>query len=462
MARDLRVVLIKLADRHHNLQTMAAVRADKRRRIARETLEIYAPIASRLGSQQALTRSCRIFPSISSIQCARACWREPSMPRAATGASCCRGFSTASRASCARRQHRRAQVFGREKSLYSIYRKMLDKRLSFSQVLDVYGFRVARHRRADCLPHARVHCTRCTSLCQENSRTTSPSRSPTATSRLHTTLIGPHGTPFELQIRTEAMDNLAQEGIASHWLYKDSEARSVPNCSRRRPPGSTRCSTCRVRAGESSEFFEHVKVDLFPHEIYVFTPKGKIIALPRGATPVDLAYAVHTDIGNHSRCRATSISTLMPLVDGAHERRSRRDRDRRRRPSRALAWLEHGQDRPRAQQDPPLPEDRHTTTSRRLLGEKMLDQELRALGVVASEVPVSSWKNVLRDSGNKLIKEVYTDIGLGFRIAGVVARRLLAREEARTGDRQATRLAGHPRHRRHGRAVRPVLPADSR
>jgi guanosine-3',5'-bis(diphosphate) 3'-pyrophosphohydrolase len=138
MARDLRVVLIKLADRHHNLQTMAAVRADKRRRIARETLEIYAPIANRLGLNK-LFASCRISRSSSSIRCARAFWRARSRRRVATGASCCREFSKASPASCAR-PGIEARVFGREKSLYSIYRKMLDKHLSFSQVLDVYGF----------------------------------------------------------------------------------------------------------------------------------------------------------------------------------------------------------------------------------------------------------------------------------------------------------------------------------
>jgi guanosine-3',5'-bis(diphosphate) 3'-pyrophosphohydrolase len=188
---------------------------------------------------------------------------------------------------------------------------MLDKRLSFSQVLDVYGFRVSC---ATCPPpiSRSGHCTGCTSRCRASSRTTSPIPKPNGYQSLHTTLIGPHGTPFELQIRTEAMENVAQEGIASHWLYKDSEHFGV-DLQQKTTKWFHSLLDLQSANSESSEFFEHVKVDLFPHEIYVFTPKGKIIALPRGATAVDLAYAVHTDIGNH--CVAAHINFKpMPLI----------------------------------------------------------------------------------------------------------------------------------------------------
>ncbi|HPP47972.1 MAG TPA: TGS domain-containing protein, partial [Accumulibacter sp.] len=243
---------------------------------------------------------------------------------------------------------------------------------------------------------------------------------------LHTTLIGPHGTPFELQIRTESMDNLAQEGIASHWLYKDSEAFSA-DLQEKTTYWFHSLLDLQSSAGNTSEFFEHVKVDLFPHEIYVFTPKGRIIALPRGATPIDLAYAVHTDIGN--QCAAAKINFSLAPLNTELTNGDRVEIVTAADAHPETSWLSHvktGRARSKIRHFlKTSPQDESTA-----LGEKMLDQELRALGVAASEVPVSSWKNVLRDSGNKLIKEVYTDIGLGFRLAGVVARRLLAREES--------------------------------
>jgi guanosine-3',5'-bis(diphosphate) 3'-pyrophosphohydrolase len=423
MARDLRVVLIKLADRHHNLQTMAAMRPEKRRRIARETLEIYAPIANRLGLNklyhelQDLSFEL-IFPMRArvlarALKAARGNRREV-LSRILDGIN--------------RRLHDAgidARTFGREKSLYSIYRKMLEKRLSFSQVLDVYGFRVLVADQTTCYVALGVlHGLYKPVPGKFKDYIAIPK--PNGYQSLHTTLIGPHGTPFELQIRTEAMDNLAQEGIASHWLYKDSEHFGA-ELQQKTSTWFHSLLDLQSASDESGDFLEHVKVDLFPHEIYVFTPKGKIIALPRGATVVDLAYAVHSDIGNH--CVAANINFQpMPLVtELTNGDRVEIVTAADAHPS--LAWLNTVKTgRARSKIRHYLKSVQHDEST--LLGEKMLDQELRALGVAASELPVSSWKNVLRDSGNKLIKEVYTDIGLGFRLAGVVARRLLAREDA--------------------------------
>ena len=423
MARDLRVVLIKLADRHHNLQTMAAVRADKRRRIARETLEIYAPIASRLGLnklfQELQDLSFQLIYPVRArvlgraLKAARGNRREL-LSRILEGIK-----GKLSEDGIV------AEVFGREKSLYSIYRKMLDKRLSFSQVLDVYGFRVVV---------GDVPAAYWTLGSLDGMYKPVPGKlkdyiaipKPNGYQSLHTTLIGPHGTPFELQIRTEAMDKVAQEGIASHWRYKDGEDFGV-DLQQKTTTWFHSLLDLQSSAGDTYEFFEHVKVDLFPHEIYVFTPRGKIIALPRGATPVDLAYAVHTDIGNHAVAAQINFS-LMPLTtELTNGDRVEIVTAADAHPS--AAWLTHvktGRARSKIRHFLKTAHNDESTA----LGEKMLDQELRALGVAASEVPVSSWKSVLRDSGNKLIKEVYADIGLGFRIAGVVARRLLAREEA--------------------------------
>jgi GTP pyrophosphokinase/guanosine-3',5'-bis(diphosphate) 3'-pyrophosphohydrolase len=422
MARDLRVVLIKLADRQHNLQTMSAVRPDKRRRIARETLEIYAPIANRLGLNKLFRELQDLSFQLIYPMRARVLGRAL---KAARGnrrellSGILEGLENK-----LRHDGIAARVVGREKSLYSIYRKMLDKRLSFSQVLDVYGFRVL----VSDIPTAYLSLGALHALYKPvpgKFKDYIAIPKPNGYQSLHTTLIGPHGTPFELQIRTESMDNVAQEGVASHWLYKDSEDFGA-DLQQKTTTWFHSLLDLQSTAGDSSEFFEHVKVDLFPHEIYVFTPKGRIIALPRGATPIDLAYAVHTDIGNH--CVAAQINFhLMPLnTELTNGDRVEIVTAADAHPNAVwLGFVKTGRARSKIRHYLKTSHQDESTA----LGEKMLDQELRALGVAASEVPVSSWKNVLRDSGNKLIKEVYADIGLGFRLAGVVARRLLARDD---------------------------------
>ena len=423
MARDLRVVLIKLADRHHNLQTMSAVRADKRRRIARETLEIYAPIANRLGLNKLYHELQDLSFQLIYPMRARVLGRALKAARGNRRELLSRILDGINRK--LQDVGIEARVFGREKSLYSIYRKMLDKRLSFSQVLDVYGFRVlVSEVPTTYLALGALHGLYKPVPGKFKDYIAIPK--PNGYQSLHTTLIGPHGTPFELQIRTEAMENVAQEGIASHWLYKDSEEFGA-DLQQKTTKWFHSLLDLQSATDESGDFLEHVKVDLFPHEIYVFTPKGKIFALPRGATAVDLAYAVHSDIGNH--CVAANINfKSMPLVtELTNGDRVEIVTAADAHPS--LAWLSSVKTgRARSKIRHYLKSAQHDEST--ALGEKMLDQELRALGVVASELPVSSWKNVLRDSGNKLIREVYTDIGLGFRLAGVVARRLLAREDA--------------------------------
>jgi len=430
MARDLRVVLIKLSDRRHNLQTMAALRAEKRRRIARETLEIYAPIANRLGLNKLFGELQDLSFHLIYPMRARVLARALKAARGNRRELLSRILAGIKKKLTAHGID--AQVFGREKSLYSIYRKMLDKHLSFSQVLDVYGFRVVVQDIATTyLALGALHALYKPVPGKFKDYIAIPK--PNGYQSLHTTLIGPHGTPFELQIRTEAMDNVAQEGIASHWLYKDSVTLGA-DLQQKTSKWFHSLLDLQSSAGNSSEFLEHVKVDLFPHEIYVFTPKGKIIPLPRGATAIDLAYAVHTDIGNHSVAAQINFTPLPLTTELTNGDRVEIVTAAEAHPS--LSWLSHVKTgRARNKIRHYLKTAQHDEST--ALGEKMLDQELRALGVVASEVPVSSWKNVLRDSGNKLIKEVYTDIGLGFRMAGVVARRLLARDDNRPANEKA-------------------------
>ncbi|MDQ5942196.1 MAG: diphosphokinase / guanosine-3,5-bis(diphosphate) 3-diphosphatase, partial [Pseudomonadota bacterium] len=298
MARDLRVVLIKLADRLHNLQTMSAVRADKRRRIATETLEIYAPIANRLGLNKIFRElqdlSFQLIHPLRARVIGRALKaahgnRRELLTRIQDNVNVKMTSSGVA-----------AKVFGREKSLYSIYRKMEEKRLSFSQVLDIYGFRVVVRDIPTCyLALGALHSLYKPVPGKFKDYIAIPKVN--GYQSLHTTLIGPYGTPIEVQIRTEEMHHVAQEGVASHWIYKDAEQSGADL---QMKTAKWLQSLLELQSGtrDSAEFLEHVKIDLFPDEVYIFTPKGQIMELPRGATAVDFAYMVHTDIGN--RCVA--------------------------------------------------------------------------------------------------------------------------------------------------------------
>lgn len=434
MARDLRVVLIKLADRLHNLQTMAAIRAEKRRRIARETLEIYAPIANRLGLN-------KLFRELQDISFELIHPRRAGVLRKALRAARGNRRELLKRilediGECMRKAQIEAQVFGREKSVYSIYRKMVEKHLSFSQVLDIYGFRVVVDSVPNCyLALGILHALYKPVPGKFKDYIAIPKGN--GYQSLHTTLIGPYGTPIEVQIRTESMHRVAQEGVASHWLYKDGDQAGV-DLQRQTHKWFQSLLDLQNSSGDSAEFFENVKVDLFPDEVYVFTPKGKIMSLPRGATAVDFAYMVHTDVGN--RCVAARINyELMPLrtelangdqveiVTAAHAN-----------PNPAwLSYVKTGRARSKIRHF--LKTMQHEESA--ALGETMLDQELRALGVDPADVPVASWDGLVRDAGNKSMKEIHTDIGLGRRLAAVVARRLLAQEGAAHPEEDAPRPA---------------------
>jgi guanosine-3',5'-bis(diphosphate) 3'-pyrophosphohydrolase len=320
MARDLRVVLIKLADRLHNLQTMSAVRADKRRRIATETLEIYAPIANRLGLNKifrelqdlsfALIHPLRAKVIARALKSARGNRREllTRIVDNVNGKMIDAGVA--------------ARVFGREKSLYSIYRKMEEKRLSFSQVLDIYGFRVVVCDIPTCyLAMGALHSLYKPIPGKFKDYIAIPKVN--GYQSLHTTLIGPYGTPVEVQIRTEEMHHVAQEGVASHWIVQGFRADFGADLQVKTHKWLQSLLELQSGTRDSAEFLEHVKIDLFPDEVYVFTPKGQIMELPRGATAVDFAYMVHTDIGNC--CVAARINhELMPLAYRTEERRSGR------------------------------------------------------------------------------------------------------------------------------------------
>src|SRR5574343_1688031 len=401
MARDLRVVLIKLADRQHNLQTMSAMRADKRARIARETLEIYAPIALRLGLNK-LYRELQ-DTSFQLIHPHRA-------EVLAKALSAARGnrkelLTQILNGITEKLEHEglKSEVFGREKSLYSIFRKMKDKHLSFSQVLDIYGFRVVVDNVPTCyLALGALHSLFKPVPGKFKDYIAIPKAN--GYQSLHTTLIGPYGTPVEVQIRTEEMHHVAQEGVAAHWLYKDTEESSADLQIKTH---KWLQSLLEMQTSDSSEFFENVKIDLFPDEVYVFTPKGKILAMPRGATVVDFSYAVHTDVGHH--CSSARVNhELAPL------RTELKNGDlveiiTSPQASPNPVWLTYvktGRARSKIRH---FLRTMQTEESDRL-GERLLRQELLSLGVVPISIPGEAWEALVRAGGQKSMEDVYTEI----------------------------------------------------
>ena len=289
MVQDIRVILIKLADRTHNMRTLGALRPEKRRRIAKETLEIYAPIANRLGihgikSELEVLGFEGLYPMRAralkeAVNQARGNRKEIQTRLEESGIQ--------------------AEVIGRQKHLYSIYRKMLNKELMFNEVMDIYAFRIIVDNEFDTCYRALGAVHNLFKPIETRFKDYIAIPKTNGYQSLHTSLIGPHGIPVEIQIRTWEMDQMADKGVAAHWVYKqkgDDVTGTAAQVRARKWMQSL--MELQQSAGSSFEFIENVKTDLFPEEIYVFTPDGKIIELPMGATAVDFAYAVHTDVGN--------------------------------------------------------------------------------------------------------------------------------------------------------------------
>ncbi|MCK9282966.1 MAG: bifunctional (p)ppGpp synthetase/guanosine-3',5'-bis(diphosphate) 3'-pyrophosphohydrolase [Rhodocyclaceae bacterium] len=414
MARDVRVILIKLADRLHNMQTLDAVRPDKRRRIARETLDIYAPIANRLG----LNTLYRELQELSFKHCYPMRYRvlEKAIKAARRNRREVVSKILTALQSSLPEAGIEAEVMGREKHLYGIYRKMREKHLTFSQVLDIYGFRIIVKDTSTCyLTLGVLHGMYKPVPGKFKDYIAIPKAN--GYQSLHTTLIGPYGTPVEMQVRTRDMHHVAESGVASHWLYKDEEALS--ELQRRTHKWLQSLLELQSASGDSAEFLEHVKVDLFSSEVYVFTPKGKIIGLPRGATAVDFAYAVHTDIGNH--CVACRINLeLMPL------RTELKNGDRVEiitapNASPNPAWLSYVRSsRARSKIRHFLKTQQQEASA--ALGERLLGQALRNFDIPLADVDTALWERCVRDLGIKSRNDLLTDIGLGKRLPAIVAR----------------------------------------
>lgn len=308
MVEDIRVIIIKLADRMHNMSTLGALRPDKRRRIAMETLEIYAPIANRLG----MNLFKRVFEDLGFQAMYPMRYRvlEQCVKRARGNRQ---KLMEKILEALADRLHRDGvagdQIFGREKRLFSIFKKMRNKGLPFSEIMDVYAFRIIAIDVRECyVLLGAVHSL----FTPVPGRFKDYIAIPKANGyqSLHTTLFGPHGVPIEIQIRTKEMEDHAEQGIAAHWLYKSEGYASTTEVHTRE--WLQQVLDMQMRSGNSLEFIENVRIDLFPDDVYVFTPKGDIKQLPRGATPIDYAYSIHTDVGN--RTIAAKVNRrLVPL-----------------------------------------------------------------------------------------------------------------------------------------------------
>lgn len=297
MVQDIRVILIKLADRTHNMRTLESLRPEKRRRIARETLEIYAPIANRLGIHNIKNELETL--GFQALYPMRSRALKSAVKQARGNRKEIINNIQDELISRIQESGLQAKIVGREKHLYSIYRKMQNKELMFNEVMDVYAFRIIVSEKIDDCYRALGAVHNLYKPIEGRFKDYIAIPKTNGYQSLHTSLIGPHGIPVEIQIRTHDMEQMADKGVAAHWLYKkDGDAGSGTTAQMKARRWMQSLIELQQSAGSSFEFIENVKSDLFPEEIYVFTPDGRIIELPMGATAVDFAYAVHTDVGN--------------------------------------------------------------------------------------------------------------------------------------------------------------------
>ncbi len=425
MARDIRVILVKLADRTHNMRTLGALKPEKRRRIAKETLEIYAPIANRLGMNNMRIeledlcffgmhpmRARRIQAAVKSVRGKRE--------------------ELIAESRFIINEHLQeddiqARVMGREKHLYSIYQKMRSSRKSFKDIMDVFGFRIIVDKVDTCYRVlGAMHALFKPVPGQFKDYIAIPKSN--GYQSLHTILIGRHGVPIEVQIRTEEMEDMANNGIAAHWLYKQGNdfSSAVSGSHKRARQWVQGLLEIQERTGNSLEFIENVKIDLFPDEVYVFTPKGRILELPQGATAIDFAYALHTDLGNHCvGCYINRrLSSLSEPLQSGQTVEIITSINAQPNP----VWLDFvvtGKARSNIRHV--LKNHRHSESV--TLGERLLNKALVSIGASLDEITEEQIDSLLQSTGHKNFDYVLEDIGIGNRVAYLTARQLLSEPE---------------------------------
>jgi len=423
MAKDIRVILVKLADRLHNMRTLGPMPYEKRQRIATETLDIYAPIANRLGMHSICTELEDL--GFSSLYPMRSRYISKAVDKL-RGSH--REIINEIRGKLQSKLEERdlpGQIQGREKHLNSIYNKMKFKQKSFHEIMDVYAFRIITGSEDDCYRVlGAVHSLYKPLPGRFKDYIAMPKAN--GYQSLHTTLFGMH-VNIEIQIRTEEMEHIANNGIAAHWLYKN-EGTGVSSINQTRVDRWVKgLMEMRERADDSMEFIEHVKVDLFPDEIYVFTPKGRIMELPSGATPVDFAYAIHTDIGNAAvacRINRNLASLSQPLQSGQTVEVITAPGAR---PNPAwLSFVVTGKARSSI---------RHVLKTRKRaesleLGRTLLKRSLKGFGAKLADISEAQKQAVVSHNQVNSFDDLVSDIGLGNRMAYLVARQLITGNDA--------------------------------
>ena len=420
MARDIRVILVKLADRLHNMRTLEVLAGEKRRRIAKETLEIYAPIANRLGMHSMRVEFEDLgFKAMHPMRSERI---RAAVRRARGNRNEIVEKIEQSLIHCLARDGLEGEVMGREKHLFSIYKKMRGKRKAFNEIMDVYAFRIVVDKVDTCYRVlGAVHSLYKPLPGRFKDYIAIPKAN--GYQSLHTTLFGMHGVPIEIQIRTREMEEMANNGIAAHWLYKSDE-NDVPKGTHARARQWVKgVLELQQRAGNSLEFIESVKIDLFPDEVYVFTPKGRIMELPKGSTAVDFAYAVHTDVGN--TCIACRVNRRLAPLSQALESGSTVEIVTAPGARPNPAWLNFvvtGKARTHIRHALKL-QRRSESIS---LGERLLNKALTGFETSLDKISAERIRQVLAEYHVEFIEDLLEDIGLGNRMAYVIARRLLA------------------------------------
>lgn len=417
-AKDVRVILVKLADRLHNMRTLGGVEPSKARRVSNETLDIYAPIANRLG----LNILVREFEDLAfeAYYPNRYHVLKKALANAQGSRRTLFNKITDNVRAALPAYGIEGKLATREKTLYSIHKKMKEQKKSFSDVMDIYGFKVIVNTLTECYIVLGV-------LHQLYRPVPGKFKDYIAIPKvngyqsLHTTLVGPYGTPIEFQIRTTHMDHIAEDGVASHWIYK-TEDMTLEDLQKQTHRWLQSLLDIQSQTGDSSEFLDNVKVDLFPDAVYVLTPKGKIISLPKGATPVDFAYAIHTKIGNHASSALINgepAPLKTELVSGDTVEIITTENAE---PN--LQWLNF------VRTGKARSEIRHYLRTVNLeesiqFGAKLLRQALQDLKIPLPENEEELWTKIAKESGSDNIDEILADIGLGRRLASVVARRFL-------------------------------------
>ena len=419
MVQDIRVILIKLADRTHNMRTLGSLRPDKRRRIALETLEIYSPIAHRLGIHDIKNEledlgfqamyPMRHRALKSAVKQARGNRKEIIENIRQELGTRLEGYNI------------EATVVGREKHLYSIYRKMKNKEKMFNEVMDIYAFRIVVNSVDDCYRSlGAMHGLYKPIETRFKDYIAIPRTN--GYQSLHTSLVGPHGIPVEVQIRTQAMDQMADKGVAAHWMYKESSDGTTAQLRARKWMQSL--LELQQSASSSFEFIESVKTDLFPDEIYVFTPDGRIIELPAGATAVDFAYAVHSDIGNTCvgvRVERRNYSLSKPLQNGQTVEIITSPRAKPN--ANWLNFVVSARARTRIRQYLRKQRSQEALT----MGNRLLRHALGA--VKLDDISQESVDRVVAETKHESFEDLLVDIGLGNELSAIVARRLLGENE---------------------------------